>query len=120
VLAAFLFGIIQWGLIISANITLHNAAALVARQLTIATAPSDAGQQVSVATLIAQQALTTSANMDINHLATPVISSVSLGSASLGSGISVSLSYSMPLFFPIVVPGAQNGSLTINANTLMR
>ena len=111
-LAILLFGIIQYGFIFNAYMTLRHGAHETARSLSLAGAQTNA----AVALSIAQQAI--NPMLDISNLGTPTISVVTVTNSN--KGINVGLSYGLPLFIRYVVPNAVGDTLTITASATYR
>ena len=110
VLLAFLLGIIQYGFIISAQITLRAASAAAAR-VAILTPPGD----VEDAALQAIQPM-----LSADQLDTPVTSEDVTIAGGGGTAKRVTLTYNLPLLVSYLVPGSSGGELTLTASTTMR
>ena len=110
-LAILLFGIIQYGFIFSAYMTLRHSAHQTARTLSLPNSDTNAAN----AYLIASRAITplTSAN-----LGTPTVSVATVSKAN--DSISVQLSYGLPLIIRYVVPNAVGNTLTLTAQATYR
>ena len=108
-LALMLFGIIQYGLIFSAVVTLRNASAVGARYAVVGT-PSVANIQAVTTGAVAPM-------LNANN-ATASVTNTTVGSA---TATSVTVNYNLPLIIPFVVPGKTAGStLALSATTVMR
>lgn len=113
-----LFGIIQWGLIFCAQITVTNAAAtggrLVAGQNSEVTPTVTEGQIISAAQDAVDPFLVP-ANLNVQVTPSPL--------PSLGGGINtvtITCTYQYPLLLRYVVPGQSNGFLEITSTTTAR
>ena len=105
VLLVILFGIIQYGLILSAVLTLRNAAAVGAREAALSAstcAEIDAAVNEAVATML------------------PGTTTITKTAAAVPNAYKVSLAYSLPLMIPYVVPGSSGGTMTLNASAVMK
>jgi Flp pilus assembly protein TadG len=112
-LALLLFGIIQYGFIFSAYMSLRHGAHVTARTLSMA----GTTLTTSNATVIAKSAITPM--LDATKLVTPVtVSSPNVGGTT--NTVRVSMTYNLPLVVPFVVPGASGGSLAIDAEATYR
>src|SRR5258706_15969671 len=109
--ALLLFGIIQYGFIFSAMLTVRNASAVGARYAVVGP-PSTANiQSVALGALAPMLTVT-------NNNATATVSTTTVGSA---SATGVTVTYNLPLIIPFVVPGKTAGStLALSATTVMR
>ena len=110
-LALLLFGIIQYGLIFAAVITVRTASAVGARYAVVGTPSTNS--VVAVATgAVAPLLVANNATATVNMNAT-------VGGTS--GAKSVTVSYNLPLIIPFVVPGKTAGStLALSATTVMR
>jgi len=111
-LALLLFGIIQYGFIFGAYITLRNASAVAARHA-ILQSPTPTQTSIENVARGAIQPMLSPANL----------ASVSITSVDVAGqpATNVTLVYNMPLIVPFVVPGKTAGaSLTLTATTIMR
>ena len=111
VLAIFLFGIIQYGMLFSAYISLRNAASFAARQSVLE------GMGVSDVQFAAQEAIKPA--LDPGQLRpVGVDTSFSVGGAPATRVVMV---YDYPVFFSLVVPGVgSGGTYPITAVSIMR
>jgi len=103
-LALVLFGIIQYGFIFAAYVTVRNASAIGAREAVIST---------NAATAVAKAALGPMLNP---NLGTATFSVTNISGA---SAYSVKVTYPLPLILPFVVPGG-GSTKTLSATTIMR
>jgi Flp pilus assembly protein TadG len=106
-LAVMLFGIIQYGFIFAAHITLRNATAVGARYATLQTVPAPTLTQIqNVTKSAAGPMLATNTNVTVGGVS---------------GAKSVQAQYNLKLIIPFVVPGATPGSsVTLTATTIMR
>jgi Flp pilus assembly protein TadG len=103
-----LFGIIQYGFMFAAHVTLRSAAVTAARAAVLDGADSGA---------IEQSARDAAASMLDPSLLSVAISHPTVGGR---AATRVSLSYDLRLLVPFVVPGNNNGHLTLHAASTMR
>lgn len=109
VLALLLFGIIQYGFIFSALLTVRNASAVGARYAVIGTPSVDSIRAVAIGAV---------APMLKTNIATASVTNTTVGGA---TATSVTVNYNLPLIIPFVVPGKTAGStLALTATTVMR
>jgi len=109
ILALLLFGIIQYGFIFSAMLTVRNASAVGARYAVVG---SPSGSNV--------QAVATGAVAPMLN-AGSATASVTPTNLAGNTATSVTVTYNLPLIIPFVVPGkTAGGSLTLSATTVMR
>ena len=115
VLALILMGIIQWGYIFGAHLTLKNASVAAARY-SILTLPSPSKSDVEnmAKSSVAPMLLPGLTDADFNPSA-----AVSCGGSCTVNGKQVTLKYDLDLFFPFVVPGSSNGKLELNVSSIM-
>jgi Flp pilus assembly protein TadG len=111
IIALILFGIIQYGFIFNAYMTLRHAAHVTGRALSLPAADTS----VANARNIAVAAITPM--LQSNRLDNPVVTSKTVGGK---PAIEVSLTYAQPLIFRFVLPGATSGTLTITASATYR
>jgi Flp pilus assembly protein TadG len=111
-LALMLFGIIQYGFIFNAYMTLRHSAHQVARTLSLPSADmSVANAQTIACSNIAPM-------LQCANLATPQVTNITVGGV---GAVRVNLSYDLPLIIRFVVPNAnENGVLTIQAAATYR
>jgi Flp pilus assembly protein TadG len=113
-LAVMLFGIIQYGFIFAAHITLRNATAVGARYATLQTVPAPTLTQIQNVTKSAAGPM-----LATNNMVVTVNTNVTVGGVS--GAKSVQAQYNLKLIIPFVVPGATPGSsVTLTATTIMR
>ena len=112
-LAMLLFGIIQWGFIIAAQITLRNATAVGARYATLQTNPLPTQQQIVSVTQAAAAPMLKS-----DQVVVAVNTDATVGG--VGGAKSVQATYSLPLIIPFVVAQNLPKSVTLSATTIMR
>ena len=111
-LFVLLFGIIQWGFIFAANITLRNATVVGARYATLQLNPKPTTSQIQITTQGAASPMLQSNKVIVTVLDAPV--SVNT------SGVSVRATYDLKLILPYAVPGkSSGGTLTLSAETIM-
>jgi Flp pilus assembly protein TadG len=114
-LALLLFGIIQYGLIFGAYITVRNASAVAARHATLSNPSPTISQIQNVARSALAPMLSSSASLST----VTVNTNVTVGGT--GGGRSVQINYNLSLIVPFVVPGkSAGGSLTVSATSVMR
>lgn len=120
VLILFFLGIVQWGLIFSAFITLRNASAIAAREATLYRPPgvpiTNLAWQSQIAS-VAAAAVTPALDPSPSYLTTNITPE---NVSSVGDGVGVQLNYNLQLFFPNVVPNATGNLLVLNAKTVMK
>ena len=119
ILVPILTGIIQWGLIIAASMTVHNDAAVAARQIVLVTTPSDPNIKTTVAQIVVDDLVTTSPTLDLANIGPISVQQESIG-AGTNNAWSVTVSYDLPLIFSLVVPSSNNGVLRLTAKTVMQ
>lgn len=107
VFMAILFGIIQWGFIFAANITVRNAAAVGARAAALYGGQNQSAVQAAVLNSLVP-------------LPPSGLSSVNYSGGGAGTDQTVTVNYSLALFFPFVVPGHISGQKAITATSIMR
>lgn len=111
-LALMLFGIIQYGFIFNAYMTLRHSAHQVARTLSLPNADISAlnAQTIACSNIVPM--------LQCANLGTPqVTSNATVG----GTGaVRVELTYNLPLIIKFVVPNATNDTLTIRAAATYR
>jgi len=113
-LALLLFGIIQYGFIFAAHISLRNASAVGARSAVL-TSPKKTIAQIQDVTRGAIGPMLQTNNI----VAINVNTNVTVGSAT--GATSVQIQYNLPLIVPFVVPGkTAGGSLTMSGTTVMK
>ena len=107
VLALLLFGIIQWGLLFAAHITVRNASSVGARFYAINPTNPTGAQAV------AKDALKPMLN--------PQLATAATQETTVGGQVAyqMTVSYPLPLFIPFVVPGA-GSTRTLTATTITR
>ena len=109
-LALLLFGIIQYGFIFSAYMTLRHAANVTARTVGLA------GVSAVDANAVAQNAVTPM--LDSTKLGAVVVNTTTVSTAN--DAYSVQLTYNLPLIIKFVVPGATGNTLVLNARAVYR
>lgn len=107
-LALLLFGIIQYGFIFNAYMTLRHGMHVAARSLSL---PSVTNSAQSIVCGAVQPML------DCGRLGTPTVTTNTVGSI---SSVQVSGNYGLPLIIRFVVPGAVGNTLTITASATYR
>lgn len=108
-LMLILFGIMQWGLIFNAYITVRHAAQVTARTLSLPVT------NAASPTSIAIQAI---APLNPANLVQPITTN---GATVGGSAaVQVRLTYRFPVILRFVVPGASSGTLVLNAQAIAR
>jgi Flp pilus assembly protein TadG len=112
VLFLCLFGIIQWGYIFGAYITIRNAAMVGARSAALF--GSDAN------TIDSKVRASLSPTLDSSFAACAKNSCVNCPVPALNADSKCTITYPFKLFLPFVVPNATNGKLTIVGATTMR
>lgn len=106
-----LFGIIQYGVLLSAHVTLRNASAVAARAAVLDGATTTGIRNAARDALLPP--LLTSGLPDSNI----AIANVTVNGA---AATKVTLTYNFPLMLSFVVPGSLNGEFVLNASTTMR
>jgi Flp pilus assembly protein TadG len=104
-----LLGIIQYGLIFSASLTLRHAAQVSSRTLSLA------GASTNNVSSIACQAI--SPMLDCARLQPPQVTFPTVGG---NQGVQVTLRYNLPLIVSFVVPGASGNVLQLTATGVDR
>lgn len=99
-LTFLLFAIIQWALIMSAHVSVRNGAAVAARRFLVSPVPASSNWNSEARTIAAS---TLGPLYDGTRLTANVQQPVIVGVA---SAYQVTLTYSLPLFIPWTVPGA--------------
>jgi Flp pilus assembly protein TadG len=107
-LALLLFGIIQYGFIFNAYMTLRHGMHVAARSIAL---PGVTNSPKDIVCGAIQPML------DCSNLGTPTVTSNTVGAI---SAVQVSGSYGLPLIFRFVVPGANGNTLTITASATYR
>jgi Flp pilus assembly protein TadG len=111
-LALMLFGIIQYGFIFAAYMTLRNASAVGARYASLGTSPKPTTQQITDVTIGAITPMLKTNGATVN------VGTVTVGGQ---SATSVQINYDLKLIIPFVVPGKTSGSsLALSATSVMR
>jgi Flp pilus assembly protein TadG len=112
ILFVLLFGIIQWGLILSAHMTLRNATVVGARYATLIN-PQPTVSQIKDVTKKAAAPMLVSGSVSVT------VSNVDVGSVT--GATSVQASYPLKLILPYAIPGLKSGdTLTLSATTVMK
>lgn len=114
VVVVLLLGVIQYGYLLAGYISLRSASAVTARYVAIIN-PGIPNNSPNIRN-VAVGAL--SPSFDPTLLEDPVVTDETVGG--VGGAKRVSLTYNMPLFFPIVVPQSQNGVFALQAEIVMR
>ena len=109
VLAVILFAIIQYGFILSTQVTLRHAAQVTSRSMTLS------GANTNNVNTVAQQAL--GPLLDSSKLDPVDLDKTTVGGT---EGYQVTLTYNMPLIIKFVVPNATGNSLTLTATAVDR
>jgi Flp pilus assembly protein TadG len=113
-LALLLFGIIQYGFIFAAYMTIRNASVVGARYATLGTSPS-----VTQIQDITRGACATMLGTNASNPTVTVTPNVTVGSVS--GATQVQVQYNLKLIVPFVVPGKTGGSsLSLSATSVMR
>ena len=114
-LALLLFGIIQYGFIFGAYVTVRNASSVGARYATLSS-PTPTIPQIQA---VARGALSPMLKSNASASTVNVNPNATVGGVS--GAKSVQIIYPLPLIIPFVVPGKVNGdSVTISATAIMR
>jgi len=109
--ALLLFGVIQYGFIFSAMLTVRNASAVGARYAVVGSPSSSNVAAVAVAALSPMLKV-------VNNNGTANVTTTNLAG---NSATCVQVTYNLPLIIPFVVPGKTAGStLALTATTVMR
>jgi Flp pilus assembly protein TadG len=109
-LILFIFGIVQYGQIYSAQITLGNAAAAGARYAAL-TNPAPTATQV-------ENVIKASISpLNVKALTTKVELAVNVGG--VANSKRVTLNYNLPLLFPFIIPGITGKSFPISVTNVM-
>lgn len=106
-----LFGIIQYGQILSAHIALRNAASVAAREGTLSGATASSIANAAREALVDPLDAADLPDGQIN-IENPLING--------NTATRVTLTYYLPLMISYVVPGASGGSMTLTASATMR
>lgn len=113
VLIAILFGIIQWSLILGANLAARNASAMGARLAGLTNATED-DVKTSIINSIAPIVAIDADNIIIEDPYDDVDGGVA-------GAVRVEVTFEMPVILPFVVPGAsEEGTINITSATIMR
>lgn len=113
ILAMFLFGIVQYGFIFGAYVTLQNAAGVAARFATL----SDPKPSEAEVAAVARDAIMPM--LPVQQLRAPQVNlNESVGG--VGGARRVELTYDLQIFFPFVVPQSQNGVFPLTTSVIMR
>lgn len=110
ILILFIFGIIQYGQIYSAQITRGNAAAAGARYAALTNPAPTAAQVESVVKASISP-------FDAKALKTTVELTVNVGG--VANSKRVTLNYDMPLLFPFIIPGISGKTFPISVTNVM-
>jgi Flp pilus assembly protein TadG len=110
-LLLLLFGIIQYGFIFAAYMTLRNASAVTARYAILSN-PTRTIPQIQA---MAKSAITPM--LDANLL---VGCDVGTPTVNGGPATSITLRYTLPLIVSFVVPGSSENQITLTATTIMK
>lgn len=110
VLALILFGIIQYGLILSTKVVLENALAVGMRQYSIDPLLGDTVLKARIAEAVKPSLIE-------DNLSVSIVEDVPISS---GFGTSITVTYNYPLILPYVVPGNSDGALKLSAAGVMR
>ena len=114
-LALMLFGIIQYGFIFGAYVTIRNASSVGARYATLST-PVPTIDQIKA---VSRGALSPMLSSNTSASTVTVDTNTTVGG--VGGAKSVKIDYPLGLIIPFVVPGKTGGgSLTISATAYMR
>jgi len=105
VFAFLIFGVIQFGLILSAYITVRNASAIGARCAAISGPACVAQAQDAVGPMLKP------------NLASATVSNAVVGGE---NAFQVEVQYPLPLLIPFVVPGSAGSTLTLRGITIAR
>lgn len=109
ILLMLTFYTIQYGMILAAKITLKHASAVAARVAVLD------GAEDAAATQAAKDA-----SVGLDNVASDLTVTVSNSTINASPAKTVTLSYDYDLMLPKLVPGSNNGKLTIQAATTMR
>jgi Flp pilus assembly protein TadG len=112
-LALLLFAIIQYGFIFNAYIGVRHAAHVTARTMALTGTSTNSANVLAIAQGQLQQVY-----LDPTKLTSATLQSVTIANAN--DAYKVSLYYSMPLYMRFVVPGANSGTIAINASAVYR
>jgi Flp pilus assembly protein TadG len=110
-LVFLLFGIIQYGFIFSAYVTLRHGAHFTARTLSLAASDNTTSNTMQVA----KSSITPM--LDPNRLQSAVLTSNTVAGL---RAVNAQLVYNLPLILPIVVPGATDGTKVLTASATYR
>ena len=113
VIASLLFGIIQWGLIFSAYITVRNAAMVGTRECALWLGDN------STAGTKAKNALAPALSLDATSCPSGGLSPCATCACSKTGDSICSMNYSLHIFFPFVVPGSSGARFKISAQSTM-
>ncbi len=109
ILFLLLLGIIQYGLIFSASLTLRHGAQVTSRTLSLS------GATTNNVSTVACQAI--SPMLDCSKLQAPQVTYPTVGP---NNAVQVKLTYNLPLIVSFVVPGASGNTLTLTATGVDR
>jgi hypothetical protein len=112
-LALLLFGIIQWGLIFAARVTVRNATINAARYATL-----KSGNSLNIASAENYAKQDIAPMLDPNNVTGDTVANVTVGGT---NAVSVALTYKLKLIIPWVVYGTSvsNGQILVSATTTM-
>ena len=113
ILTMLIFGIIQFGWILAAYINLRNATAVAARYAVLYPAPT-----VQNIRDVAKGAV--EPMLDSARVQDPVDVDQSYSVGGIGSATKVEITYDLPLFIPLPIPGVVNGNYQMTVSTVMR
>lgn len=112
IFAMLIFGMIQYGIIINAQISLQDTAEMTARHVVV-----DGDSDINSITTYAQQAMPS--NLPSSNLASPVGYNPAFVVGSV-TAVRITLQYNLPLLIPFVVPGSAGGVKQLTASAIMR
>jgi Flp pilus assembly protein TadG len=116
-LLLLVYGIIEWGRIFSAQITLQHASAIAARSAVLSTTPTGVDRETFLSSVAKDAAGATLHREEVMVDVTSVPVGLIAGNV---PATKVTVTYTLPLVIPAVVPNSTNGKLLLTASTIMR
>jgi Flp pilus assembly protein TadG len=116
ILMPILFGIIQWGLIISASISIQNTAVVAAREIILITT----NNKETTANNVVTSLLNNSPTLNAANLQSVIVQRENTSGTMMANAWSVTVVHDLPLLFPFVVPNSNNGVLRLTAKAVMQ
>ena len=114
-LVLILLGVIQWGIIFGAQLTLRNASMMAARMAALGSGGGYTDTEIKDSIVDAIEPLLEEANLTIPvDIERPYVLNATIADASR-----VRVVYNLPLFAPLVVPGSTGGAIQLDAESVM-